>query len=149
MGLTYNKETNEARFQYTNREGDRKVVYLGKIPKREADRHETFLFKLLASHLSPSVAIGKDTADYLKELPKRIKQTLIKHGLIVPTAEEARDRSLSFGELREKFLDFHKEDKPNTHNNIRLACNKLIERLLKAFGWEKIKAVVEEIVGEK
>lgn len=128
MGLTYTKETGESRFQFTNKEGVRDSIYLGRMSKREAEHHATFLKKLVASHLSQSVAIDRQTAAYLEELPKRIKKSLIAKGLYQPTTEETKSLSLSVGELTEKFLDFHKEDKSNTYKNIKLACDKLLDR---------------------
>ena len=133
MGLCYTVSTGESRFQYVNRDGQSKVLCLGLMPKRAAQHHETFLKKILASHLNPGIAIDKQTAAYLEDIPARLRKNLIKHGLIVPTAEEVRDLSLSFGTLIEKFLEFHREDNPNTYKNIQLACDKIIKR----FGTDK------------
>lgn len=133
MSLTYNKETNVALFRYTNKEGEAKTLYLGKMPKREADHHEIYLEKILSLYLCPSLSIDPQTVVYLEGLPARLKKTLIKHGLIQPTVEEAKELSMSLGELIDKYLEFHKEDKPNTYKNIKLACDKLLSR----FGREK------------
>lgn len=133
MGLSYSKDKKEARFQYTNKEGKRKVLDWGRMSKEEADYHERFTKKIVACYLNPYQSMDRQTALYLEELSAKMKKKLLDHGLIQPTEQERREQTPTLGKLIDDFLEFHKEDKENTYKNIKLACTKLLER----FGREK------------
>lgn len=133
MGLHYSKEDNVARFQYVNKNGDRDSIYLGVMPRKAAEHHEIFLAKIVACSLNPGIGIDRQTAIYLEEISTRLKKALIKRGLYKPTADETKDLSIALGELIEKYLRYHENDKANTYRNIKLSCDKLLAR----FGKDK------------
>lgn len=133
MGLSYSKDKKEARFQYMNKEGKRKVLDWGRMSYEAACHHAVYTERIVGCYLNPYQSMDNQTASYLEGLPYKMKKKLLAHGLIQPTEQERKEQTPTLGKLIADFLEFHKEDKPNTYKNIKLACDKLLER----FGPEK------------
>lgn len=98
------------RVVFTDHNGKRRTIYLGKMPKRAADSIRCRVEELLANKIS-KLAPSPDCAAWLAETDDVLYGKLVKVGLVLPRAPEEVHK---LGEWLDSFIDSRNDLKPAT-----------------------------------
>ena len=108
------------RLQFKGPDGNRKTIYLGKLPKRQAQTVKSYVERLSIAAVSGD-SMDSDTAVWLTRITEELHNKLAHVGL-VPKRERA-----TLGAFLRSILDERKDLKPNTRRNWQSTIGHLIE----------------------
>src|SRR5262249_49320528 len=114
------------RILFTNRDGERKTVRLGKAPQRVAEEVKLRVESLNAAAIS-GLSLDSETARWLARINDRLHGRLAAAGLVEPRQPaEPRPRQ-RLGAWIQRYIDGRTDVKPNTKRNLEAARDRLIE----------------------
>ena len=100
--ISTNKKNRTRRLMFqVNKGGRRCQMYLGRIPKKQAEAIRRGVDSLIAAKRSKS-SIDAETADWLASIDPKIREDLVRHGLAEPGAARL---DLTLGELVTQFYE--------------------------------------------
>ena len=115
------------KFQYVDREGRNKVLYLGFIDNADA----TYYAENLKRLVDCSRVVGKMLPDpvqaFIDSVDYAFRRKLIEQGLVVETERDAYEAATTVGKLVDTYLEYHKNAIYNTLKGMKLAVAKFVD----------------------
>jgi integrase len=120
------------RLQYTDGEGERRTIYLGKMNKRDAETFRSRVESLLSSLFAGS-SPDRETSMWVSNLPGKVKIKLAKHGLITGVEIPEKIKANTTPTVQELFSQYietmGKSKKPATILNWKQATEQFLNYL--------------------
>ena len=107
------------------RGGEKKKIYLGKIPQRAADRILGHVEILVAASIG-GVAVASATSQWLTEIDDKLAQKLAKVGLIEPRVAKEQSAVFTLGGFTQAYID-GLNVKASTRMQVNLSRRYLVE----------------------
>src|SRR5262249_52885198 len=120
------------RILFTNKHGDRKTLWLGKLSKRLAEEIKTKVESINAAQIA-GYSLDNETAEWLGKVGGGPHTKLAKVGMVTPRAPVATVKQVCLAEFMESYIAGRSDVKPRTRIELE-ACK---ARLVEFFGKEK------------
>lgn len=134
--IARDKKTGRRSVEYINADGERKRIRLGKVSKKHAEQVARHVEELSAAHTT-GAAVDRRTAEWLRDLPDRMYDKLVRQGLVEPRHSAA---AVTLGELVDRF-----ERACSVKSGTMAAYRQGMKSLLEYFGAERaIDTITDE-----
>lgn len=107
------------RIVFTDADGKRRTIWLGKLPVRAAEAIKVKVECLVASKMS-GCGLGRETAHWVAELPQGLAEKLMRVELISPR------ETTTLGDFLDKYIASRTDLKPNTLKNYKQTQRSMI-----------------------
>ncbi len=114
------------KIQFSDGNGSRKIVRLGKLPMKAAETILAKLEAILEAKLSRR-SLAPEVAIWLGEIPNVLAKRLAAVGLVAPR-EKRRENATKLGEFIDAYLESQTDIKPRTRINLLQVRKNLVNR---------------------
>lgn len=117
---------------YVDRDGSRKTLYPGQMPKKAAEGVKRHLEQLVAAQKART-AIPDDTSSWVAGCGQTMRAKLYAHGLIAAPAESETTESVSIGDFTERYI----ADRADVKQSSKTVWGRCRRLLLQFFGEDR------------
>jgi integrase len=114
------------RILFVDREGKRKTIRLGKVPKRLAEEIKAKV-EAIAAAAASGFSLDGETAAWLGKIDNKLHARLAVAGLVEPRETPESRQKVRLGEWLDTYIAGRTDVKPNTRRNLEAARARLVE----------------------